>query len=567
MSRSSHRIRRLRWAVTTDVAATAFGLRQQLRQRWETDLLPILNTVFDQAADGHVLHLSKLELHVQATADDLWDTLQEQIYEQTQEQLAESLSDPTATKLIADNPTGAVMWTQSALNPVIAEQNTAERFSPKQKWLERFLHYIHTGSVPWDIVDLPAADIAAELQQVWQQQRSAVLQHLNQSSLASSPLEASVYFRLMQLAPAIDRPELVQTLMAQTHAQWRTALTTLLNAWLAFKQPSEHLRLSLTATILAISLDPNLDSKLPDLSAIATTHPNSTILLPLLQTFLPLLPGAVTSVLGLDPEQSLNISAPLQEITADQSNKATVGDSPDASEHPQELATDQGEPAQPSDQVTGSDTRITVLDSASQTIQTALNPSIPENNLDLEAYVSPPLPELTDELPLKVPHAGLVLLHGFIPHFFEATGIELTDERQIVSECLPRAAALLHHLATGSRSIYEYELALIKLLLGLEPQDDLVVADGLVNEGDCNEALELLQSAIGYWSVLKNTAPNTLRSTFLQRYGLLYPGEQGWHLRVEGQAFDMLLNYLPWNISLIKLPWMLRPLYTEWPLP
>ncbi len=309
MITSSHRIRRLRWAVTTDTAATAFGLRQQLRKRWETDLLPILNTVFDHAADGYVLHLPKLEIHVQATADNLWDTLSEQIYEQIQEQLGEYLNSPTATRLTTDNPTGAVILDQSTVDPAIAEPAAAERSSSEQKWLERFLHYVHTGSLPWDIVDLPASDIAAELQQVWRQQHSVLLQHLNQSSLASSRLEASVYFRLMQLVPVVDRPELVQTLMDQINAQWRTALTTFLNTWLAFEQPSEHLRLSLAATVLAISLDPSHGNELPDLSAIATTHPNSTILVPLLQTFLPLLPDAVTSVLGFYPEQLLNTSA------------------------------------------------------------------------------------------------------------------------------------------------------------------------------------------------------------------------------------------------------------------
>ena len=36
-------------------------------------------------------------------------------------------------------------------------------------------------------------------------------------------------------------------------------------------------------------------------------------------------------------------------------------------------------------------------------------------------------------------------------------------------------------------------------------------------------------------------------------------------LRVE--SFDMLVGQLPWGIGIVKLPWMTKPIYTDWPTP
>jgi hypothetical protein len=85
-----------------------------------------------------------------------------------------------------------------------------------------------------------------------------------------------------------------------------------------------------------------------------------------------------------------------------------------------------------------------------------------------------------------------------------------------------------------------------------------------MQEGDREEAETVLQSTINYWSVLKNTSIDGLRSSFVQRSGLLRRTENGWELQVEHQSFDMLLEHLPWSISIIKLSWMKQPLYTEW---
>jgi len=156
------------------------------------------------------------------------------------------------------------------------------------------------------------------------------------------------------------------------------------------------------------------------------------------------------------------------------------------------------------------------------------------------------------------------LLHPFLPRFFEATGLKGKNTAELLPSVLPHAAALLHFLATGQEAVYECDLVLIKVLLGVHPEGSLCVGEGLLTELDREEAERLLQAAIAQWTALKNTSSAGFRSSFLQRPALLREEENGWRLRVERQPFDLLLEYLPWSISVFKLPWMKHPLYLEW---
>lgn len=78
------------------------------------------------------------------------------------------------------------------------------------------------------------------------------------------------------------------------------------------------------------------------------------------------------------------------------------------------------------------------------------------------------------------------------------------------------------------------------------------------------ECEELLQAAIGHWSVLKNTSVDGLRETFLQRNGKISRVEKGWKLQVERKTVDVLLAKLPWGLGIIKLPWMNDMMFVEW---
>lgn len=175
-------------------------------------------------------------------------------------------------------------------------------------------------------------------------------------------------------------------------------------------------------------------------------------------------------------------------------------------------------------------------------------------------------PEPAMGLPLRL--AGLILLHPYLPRLFAALG--WIGERHppgapFPRARLPHAAALLNWLASGRDEPFEFELGAAKLLLGLRPDDPLPVAGGLIGDAERAEGEALLGAVVQHWSALGQTSIDGLRIAFLQRGGLLYPAPDGWLLRPQGEAFDLLLDRLPWGLSIVRLPWMPACLHIEWP--
>jgi hypothetical protein len=161
---------------------------------------------------------------------------------------------------------------------------------------------------------------------------------------------------------------------------------------------------------------------------------------------------------------------------------------------------------------------------------------------------------------IYIDNAGLILLHPFLPRYFDTLGITKGDE--IIST--KSALKLLHFLATGQTTAQEYLLVLPKILCGL-PVFEPVTIQNEINNNESDESMALLTAVILHWSALRNTSPDALRETFLKRRGKLYM-ENGkeWILQVETQTFDVLLGQLPWGIGHVRLPWMKHLLKVEW---
>jgi hypothetical protein len=162
---------------------------------------------------------------------------------------------------------------------------------------------------------------------------------------------------------------------------------------------------------------------------------------------------------------------------------------------------------------------------------------------------------------IYIENAGLVLLHPFLPRFFQALGIASEEDVIIQPE---RALCLLHFLATGQGIAPEYELVLPKILCNIPLTAPVESGIGLTDP-ETEEATALLEAVIRHWDVLKNTGIDGLRGTFLLRAGKITLRDDGdWRLQVESKAYDILMDQLPWGISMIKLPWMQRMLWVEW---
>jgi hypothetical protein len=163
---------------------------------------------------------------------------------------------------------------------------------------------------------------------------------------------------------------------------------------------------------------------------------------------------------------------------------------------------------------------------------------------------------------IYIPHAGIILVHPFITTFFSRR--QLWDKTGFVDlYARQQAIYLLHYLATGERTAPEYELVMPKMLCGYA-LDMPLPGDILLEDEACGEGDLLLQNVLQRWEKLKNTSVDGLREGFLRRNGKLFNRDGRLCLQVESSSIDVLLDFLPWNLSLVKLPWLKEILYVEW---
>ena len=173
-----------------------------------------------------------------------------------------------------------------------------------------------------------------------------------------------------------------------------------------------------------------------------------------------------------------------------------------------------------------------------------------------------------DEEGMYVAHAGVILLHPFLSTCFSR--LHWWEEGHFMdSLAWQKAVFLLHYLATGEidatgeKAAPEYQLVLPKILCGYSPGMPLPATGGLTEE-ECAEGDELLQMVLIRWEKLQSTSVTGLREGFLQRPGKLFRRNDRLVLLVEGHAIDVLLDFLPWGLGIVKLPWMQEILYVEW---
>ena len=166
------------------------------------------------------------------------------------------------------------------------------------------------------------------------------------------------------------------------------------------------------------------------------------------------------------------------------------------------------------------------------------------------------------EFVIKVSNAGLILFWPFLTQFFEQLSL-LSNGSFIDEESRNEAGFLLQYLAYDSIDFPEDELVMNKVLVGMLPHETLLPLPPLSEEAK-NMAASLLNGLISNWEKVKDSSPEAIRETFLQREGLLRYKEDRIVLTVDKKGVDVLLTSIPWNISLIKLPWMEKPLFVEW---
>jgi hypothetical protein len=85
-----------------------------------------------------------------------------------------------------------------------------------------------------------------------------------------------------------------------------------------------------------------------------------------------------------------------------------------------------------------------------------------------------------------------------------------------------------------------------------------------ITKDEQEEITLMFNEILRYWKALSKTSICGLREAFLQREGRLHINEEMSNLHVVGKAFDILIDQIPWSISIIRQPWMERPIHVTW---
>ena len=166
-----------------------------------------------------------------------------------------------------------------------------------------------------------------------------------------------------------------------------------------------------------------------------------------------------------------------------------------------------------------------------------------------------------DEI-LQVTNAGMIIVHPFLSELFQSSGLT-RDELFISSDEAAYGVRLLDYLSSGKQSSSESDLVLPKLLCGVAWSESLSPIIDL-NPDDMEACDELLRAVIRHWKGIGRTTEEGLRNGFFLRQGIMTQKDNGWLLKIENKAQDILLNKLPWGISTIKFPWMKDVLHVSW---
>lgn len=182
-----------------------------------------------------------------------------------------------------------------------------------------------------------------------------------------------------------------------------------------------------------------------------------------------------------------------------------------------------------------------------------------------EAINHPVTREEEEEEALFISNAGICLLNGgLINQYFKKLGW-VRDGEFAGERSREKAVWWLEYLAFGVRVRQEYHLALNKIICGLEPSGLLDHPRTILTRKEKEEAVNCLAEVLQYWTAIKTDKIETLRESFLQRPGRLIQTGGHWQLQVEARAYDILIEQIPWAFSIIKFPWMKKPLFTQWP--
>lgn len=163
---------------------------------------------------------------------------------------------------------------------------------------------------------------------------------------------------------------------------------------------------------------------------------------------------------------------------------------------------------------------------------------------------------------IAVRNAGIVILNSYVVMLFER--LKLVHENKFTSiENQINAVQYLQYVVTGLTKTEEHYLPLNKVLCGLSLMH--TIPDEIEISPENKQLINgLIQAAISFWSDIGDCSVDGFRGNWLVRDGILTELEERWELTVDKRAYDVLINRSPFAFSIMKYPWMEKPLHVNW---
>lgn len=164
---------------------------------------------------------------------------------------------------------------------------------------------------------------------------------------------------------------------------------------------------------------------------------------------------------------------------------------------------------------------------------------------------------------ITISNAGLILFHPYLHLVFQELNWIGPDKKFIDARVQRKAVLFLQYLINGKSRQAEHVLVLNKILCNWPVHLPLRTACNF-SVKEKQAAVELMASLKEHWTVLKNTSPQGVIESFVQRPGLIQKTATGFLLQVERKTIDILMDTLPFGINTIKLPWNENIIHAEW---
>lgn len=166
---------------------------------------------------------------------------------------------------------------------------------------------------------------------------------------------------------------------------------------------------------------------------------------------------------------------------------------------------------------------------------------------------------------IPVTNAGLCLFAPWIIRLFGMLELLSEDRKDLKDmDARIRAIFILQRLVTAEQREYkESDLAFNRLLAAC-PFNVPIPKNLELTDKEVETVESMLAGVKANWPKMENTSIGVFQRSFIEREGQLEQRENKWVLTVENNAYDILLDSLPWSYKMIRFPWLKKPISVSW---